>query len=318
MLKLRSVSTAPIRIVTLIIALLCIGKAFALPPPDRLPLQKTGKKLKSPGPVPEKIARYDEQGNPVYYDPKPRAVSLGDGKFALKWIGSHGKELTVFYQRPDAIDLVVEAITFPVSDRRVGYKYRVRSLTSSKQALEGFAIQNFSSTVNPYSDSIIFAGNMSGKAKEFQEGDWILFAPFRSQKTVGPGQEIVFELSSPDPPGLVECRARGRIELKGFGGEVPEAIIEVLPKHEAWPHGYTIGPDERLAKLSLPERLKYLVERLPEMLRLGWIADRAVMNWYQENLNAGKAAEVRTRAQSDFKKNLITSEVLALMTHLTQ
>ena len=52
------------------------------------------------------------------------------------------------------------------------------------------------------------------------------------------------------------------------------------------------------------------------MLRLGWMEDGTVLQWYKHNLDAGKAAEVRTRAQADFQKNLITSEVLALMTLL--
>ena len=106
--------------------------------------------------------------------------------------------------------------------------------------------------------------------------------------------------------------------MKGTEEELHPALSNLILRHEAWPHGHTIGPDERLAKLSLQERLQYLSDRLPEMLRLGWMEDQAVMRWYKENLDAGKAGEVRARAQADFKKNLITSEVLALMTHLTR
>jgi LEA14-like dessication related protein len=54
------------------------------------------------------------------------------------------------------------------------------------------------------------------------------------------------------------------------------------------------------------------------MLELGWIENQKVMQWYETNLKAGKVAEVRARAEADFKKNLITSEVLALMTYLTR
>jgi hypothetical protein len=42
------------------------------------------------------------------------------------------------------------------------------------------------------------------------------------------------------------------------------------------------------------------------------------MGWYEMNLKAGKTAEVRARADADFKRKLITSEVLALMTYLTR
>ncbi|MBI1983269.1 MAG: hypothetical protein HYS61_03630, partial [Acidobacteria bacterium] len=82
--------------------------------------------------------------------------------------------------------------------------------------------------------------------------------------------------------------------------------------------GYTIGPDERLAKMGLQGRLNYLIIRLPQMLELGWIENEKVMQWYKENIIAGKTSEVRARAKSDFQKSLITSEVLALMTYLTK
>jgi hypothetical protein len=70
--------------------------------------------------------------------------------------------------------------------------------------------------------------------------------------------------------------------------------------------------------MPLEGRLKYLIEHLPKMLELGWIENQLVMGWYETNLKAGKAAEVRARAQADFQQNLITSEVLALMTYLTR
>ena len=66
---------------------------------------------------------------------------------------------------------------------------------------------------------------------------------------------------------------------------------------DAWPHGYTIGPDERLGKMSVKERSNYLVQHLPQMLELGWIENQKVMQWYQNwYLKAGKVAEVRARA----------------------
>jgi hypothetical protein len=104
--------------------------------------------------------------------------------------------------------------------------------------------------------------------------------------------------------------------MKGVGEEPPTVLENLYLGHDAWPHGWTIGPDERLAKMSLKGRRNYLIEHLPKMLELGWIENQAVMQWYKENLRAGKAVEVQAQAQKDFEKDLISSEVLALMTFL--
>ena len=86
-----------------------------------------------------------------------------------------------------------------------------------------------------------------------------------------------------------------------------------LPNMEAWPSGFTIGPDSRLAGFSQSEKVKYLVGQLPEMLRLGWIRDCEIMQWYQDNLRPGEWERIRTQAKEDNKKGLITTEVLALL-----
>ena len=39
------------------------------------------------------------------------------------------------------------------------------------------------------------------------------------------------------------------------------------------------------------------------------------MQWYQENLRPGEWERIRTQAKEDNKKGLITTEVLALLTH---
>jgi len=52
------------------------------------------------------------------------------------------------------------------------------------------------------------------------------------------------------------------------------------------------------------------------MLRFGWIEDQQVMGWYVDNLKSEKISEVRSRAQEDFNRQQITSEVLALVTYL--
>ena len=88
-----------------------------------------------------------------------------------------------------------------------------------------------------------------------------------------------------------------------------------LPNKESWPSGFTIGPDSRLAGFSRAKRVKYLADQLPEMLRLGWIRDREIVKWYQDNLRPSEWGRVRTKANEDNEKGLVTSEVLALLTY---
>jgi len=286
---------------------------------DRLPLQKTEFEFASPTGASTEFAGYDREGKPIYYDPKPRIIALGQGRYAFKWFNPDGRESTSVFERPDAIDLVVEAHTSLTPDRTIEYCYRVKNLPSSHLRLGSFVVQTFASGATGKPQSGVYIGKMTNLVNEFNEGNWLRFGMLgRNKKQVPPGEALEFVVASMDLPGLVECRAHGgTLETKG-GGEMPPILAEQLPRHKVWPHGWTIGPDERLAKMSVEERLKYLVERLPQMLELGWIENQKVMGWYETNLKAGKAAEVRARAAADFKKNLVTSEVLALMTFLTR
>jgi hypothetical protein len=286
---------------------------------DRLPLQKKNVEIGQPSHVEKEFEGYDSQGNSIYWDPQPRVVPLGKGKYALKWVGRTGRELTLVYERPDAVDVIVEASTSGSALSRLGYRYKVRALKSSTLPVTGFLVQTFSQTVSPATDSLTFTGKMATFIEEFAEGSWMSFGPLRGASAILPGRETEFGFVSPDLPGLVACRAHGgSFMVKGAGEEPPTVLENLYLGHDAWPYGWTIGPDERLGKMSLEERLKYLVERLPKMLELGWIENQKVMDWYATNLKAGKAAEVRARAEADFKRNLITSEVLALMTYLTR
>ena len=97
---------------------------------------------------------------------------------------------------------------------------------------------------------------------------------------------------------------------------MPEVFSAHLPGYEIWPRGWTIGPDSRLTNLSRNGRVKYLQEHLPEMLRFGWIEDQQMMRGYVDNLKPEKISDVRSRAQEDFNRQQITSEVLALVTYL--
>lgn len=285
---------------------------------NRLPLQRSNIEIKLKGPVgPELMGTRDRK--PVYYDPQPRIDPLGDGKYALSWQGSHGRRLTIFYQRPDFIDVVVGVSAFKDSSGRYEYKYRVQSLKSSKENLAAFILQTFSLTAQGIPQPGIAIGNMNNTNlyEEFKEGRWIVFSIMADQRRVDPGQEITFVLNSPDPPGLVQCRAEGgTLGLKGVGEEMPEVLENAIsiPRGKIWPYGLTIGPDSRLSKLSRGERFALFAPYVPEMGRIGWIRDHNTMIWYQRHLSAQKVLEVELRAKNDFNQKIISSELLALLT----
>ena len=145
-----------------------------------------------------------------------------------------------------------------------------------------------------------------------------LLAFLYSQLKVHPGEAVEVTMKSADPPGIVKCAASGGAKgMKATEEGMPSVFLYEtnLPNMESWPSGFTIGPDSRLAGFSQSEKVKYLVDQLPEMLRLGWIRDREIMQWYQENLRPGEWERIRTQAKEDHKKGLITAEVLALLTH---
>jgi len=307
---------------TLVAGLLCAVCMLALYAATRKPLQKSVKELPAPRQPEKVLLGQDDKGEPVYYDLNPRVVPLGGGRYAFKWMGLKGQELTEIYSRPDAIDVVVEAALQKVEDGRHEFNYKVRVLRTSPRDLSGYYVQTFSPTAKAaplFGVRITKGPTHNAVPKEFSFGRWFSFGLISDQRKVTPGQAIELVILAADLPGVVECRANASIvRYSTASEELPDAFLDVIVRHDAWPRGYTIGPDERLAKMSLEGRLKYLVEHLPQMLELGWIENQKVMDWYEANLKAGKAAEVRARAEIDFKRNLITSEVLALMTYLTR
>jgi hypothetical protein len=299
----------------------CLG---GLGPPEavalrRLPLQKRKIEIGQPAPMEKEFQGYDKDGNPVYWDPQPRVVPLGNGKFAFKWLGLGGRELTLIYERPDAVDVIVKASLSTSTPRGITYRYKVQALKTSGLPVTGFVVQTFSQDITSATDSATFTGKMASFIKEFAEGNWISFGPLQGNRAIPPGKEGMYALVSGDLPGVVACTAHGgALMLKIESEEPPSVLQNLFLGRDAWPHGYTIGPDERLAKMGLQGRLNYLIIRLPQMLELGWIENEQVLQWYKEKVAAGKTAEVRARAKADFDKKLITSEVLALMTYLTK
>ena len=291
------------------VLLLAVGNAQA----DRLPLQRTSKKKITTGPLPYKLKPWETR-----VDPKPRVVDLGKGKYGFRWIGSRGQELQVVFERPDMIDVVVEASVFPATGGQLSYRYRVQNLKSSLQLLRFFVVQTFSESTIRARDPRWHAGRLSVGYKEYNEGQWLTFGFLDSVLKVHPGESVEVTLKSTDPPGLVKCAtAGGFLGMSAAEEPMPEVFLYEtnLPNKESWPGGLTIGPDSRLAGFSQSEKVKYLSDRFPEMLRLGWIRDPEIVQWYQDNLIPGEWERIRTRAAEDNKKGLITTEVLALLSY---
>lgn len=297
--------------------LLLVSVAGAMHPPpqkaSRLPLQKKEIGLEAPENYALRTSRDKTTGELVDYDPKPRVqlVDKKSGKYAFKWIGYDGKEKTVIYQRPDAIEAVVSGSVSKTASGKNRFVYKVGNLLSSGQHLSGFAVQNFSTDTLPTKIGE-YVGKMSNN-KELKDGNWIYFSFTTVQPQIIAGKEIELKLESSSLPGLVECRIHGGImKMFGVGEDMPQELENVLPGYEAWPSGYTVGPVDRLNSLSASKRAKYIRKRLAEFQRLGWIvADLVPL--YNENLKKTNLEQVFKRATADFKEGTITSELLAMI-----
>jgi hypothetical protein len=282
---------------------------------QRLPLQKNKIEIKSPTNYQKRLVRVDPAtGEEIYYDPKPRVVLVDakSGRYALKWIGYDGKEKTIIYQRPDAIDAVVSASVSKTPSGKYRYIYAIQNLPVSGQHLSEFVVQTFTSDVSPVKVENIHNGQMTNTVKEFQDGNWISFGILSNfRPMITPGRSIEFGVVSSAPPGLVECRVTGgEVGMKGVGEGPPPELMDVLPGYEAWPHGYTIGPVENLKALSSGKRAEYIRQRLAQFKKLGWMtAD--VVPWYEQALKGGDLEKIYHRAEQDPGK--LTTEVMGMI-----
>ncbi len=141
---------------TLVFVLLLISATAAMHPPsqrtNRLPLQKKHIVLQAPKNYAQRFLGMDrDTGKEIYYDPKPEVVLLDEkgGKYAFKWIGYDGKEKTVIYQRPDAINAVVSARVETTGSGNSTYTYTIENLQSSGEELTSYFVQNFAAEVRP-------------------------------------------------------------------------------------------------------------------------------------------------------------------------
>ncbi len=92
--------------VWLILGLAFLGRTESLDD-ARSPLQRTRWEIKVPA-IAKEIIGYKD-GEPVYYDPQPEIDPIREGKYAFRWTGTRGRRLSVIYQRPDLVDVIVEA-----------------------------------------------------------------------------------------------------------------------------------------------------------------------------------------------------------------
>lgn len=251
------------------------------------------------------------------YDPKPRVVEVDKkaGKYELRWIGYDGKEKIIEYQRSDSLDALVEA-SVKLSDTRSIYRYKIVNLPSSPSFVSEFIVQTFSSDIERErisSGDDTYVGHMASFIPQFTEGVWRRFAPLGEANMIVPGTNREFEIVSKAQPGLVRCYA-GAAEptLKGVGEHMPSELENAMPGFDELASCVTVGPDERLAKLSIPEKAKYLIDNLPKFVEAGWMAGNTP-EIYKKILANDDLAEALKQARSDLDKEYITSEVFHII-----
>ena len=283
---------------------------------QRQPLEKQHREYKTPTNYEQREVGYDPKtGKLITYDHKP-SVELLDakaGKYAFKWIGYDGKEKTVIFQRGDIIDVVVTATVSKTDAGKYLYSYFVQNLSSSGTHLTIFVLQSFSTDVQPDRNGSMLVLTMSSAIYKFREGSWLSFNDASDYVQINPGQSVAVQLASSAPPGLVGCAAAGgRLATEGDGEELPSALENLLPGYEEWPTGYTIGPVDELKNLSSAEKTKYLLEKLPQFRKLGWMTDDAFSR-YERFLQGNRLDAILGQIDQDLKAEQITTEVFAII-----
>lgn len=308
----------------------------------REPLLKPGIRLKMPiepkkhiGVESEKVRTYDHK-------PRVEVVDENAGKYEFRWIGYDGKEKVVAYQHPDAVDVVVSGSVEKSPDGNFVYSYIVDILPSSGSYLYSFGLQNFADDTQPIEindrpttladlrilknfqqlpddgrpknfENTILIGEMSNAIRRFKDGNWIAFGilpDFEAQ--VVPGGRLRIMLVSKAAPGLVGCSAvAGPRTMKGAGEHIPSELEELMPGYEAWPSGYTVGPVGSLSLLSQSQRIDYVLDKMIQFEKLGWITPSA-RSWYEKKLRSNIVSAQR-RAQEDLKSGQISYEVFAMI-----
>lgn len=282
---------------------------------QRRPLEKTRHEYKTPTSYQPRVRGFDPKtGDPVTYDHKPRVEMLDakTGRYAFRWVGFDGQEKTATFQTADAVDVTVAATVTKTASGDYLYTYEVKNLPSSGAYLKRFMIQNYAPDVTPEKDGALMPFTMSKDVQGFGEGHWLTFADVSDDVQVDPGQAVQIHLTSSSPPGLVQCRASAQTVVEGADEETPSDLESLMPGFDEYPHGFTVGPVERLKGLSADERTQYLLEHLPQFRKLGWITDGAASR-YEEELKTGGVGAVSGRAEADLKAEQITPEVFEVI-----
>jgi len=282
---------------------------------QRQPLEKQRREYKTPTNYEHRDRGYDPKtGKLVTYDHKPR-VELTDekaGKYAFKWIGYDGKEKAVVFQRGDVLDVVVSADVSKTSGHQYVYTYTAQNLPTSATYLKRLIVQNLAADVMLDKGGSFMPFTMSNTIFQFREGNWISFDDVSDDVQIDPGQQVQVRVTSSAPPGLVECRASIETVINGAGEEMPSALENLLPGYDDFPKGYTIGPVDYLKALSPQDRIKYVLEKLPQFHALGWITDESAAT-YEQLLRRGDLNQLLIRLDQDFSASQITTEVRAII-----
>lgn len=281
---------------------------------QRQPLEKSGHEYKTPTKYEPRVRGYNPKtGDPITYDYKPRVevIDARAGKYAFKWIGFDGQEKTATFYRADAVDVLVIASVSAMPSGEYQYTYEVKNLPSSGTYLRRFLVQNFASDAKP-KDEDFMPLKVSKDIPAYSEGNWIMFSDVSDDIQINPGQSVVIRLTSSAPPGLVECRASAETEVEGADEEMPPNMELLLGGYAEYPRGYTIGPIERLKNLSVNERVQYVLDKLPQFRKLGWMTDET-LSLYEEQLKASHLDGILRRAEQDLKEEQITTEVFNII-----
>ncbi len=165
----------------------------------------------------------------------------------------------------------------------------------------------------------VFTGDMANYIPNFSEGTWWKFAPLgETLPKIYTGNSIEFSLRSAALPGLVRCHARaGEITLKGVGEHMPSELEMVTPGYDGLARGYTIGPNDSLAKMTKSERSKYVLENLPKFQEAGWMS-AGTAEIYKSILAKEDLVNALKQAKKDLENEFITSEVFHIIEGLNQ
>ena len=280
----------------------------------RRPLEKDAPPLRVRHDLQYPRTRVDPKtGETIPYDLKPMIVPLDErtGRYAFRWIGYDGRQKQVVYHRPDRIDAEVVA-SIAVDGAYYRHVDRLRVLPSSAQPLLTFLVQNFARDALPLrAPHLLVVGTAPQFPSELPGSRWL---GFTTQRPGTPsGKDAMFEIVSPGPPGLVECKISGTTgAIQGIGEELPPELAEALPGYEAWPHGYTIGPSDELTTLDAAARTRRLATWLPQFERLGWIT-AAARQRYERAIQEHGIGALLPSLKTDAASRQVTTEVVAVV-----